>query len=155
MSEGAPVCRWVHQSTVLDVMPLDATILGFSNRWYGDAMKSATLYPVSNELSIRMITAPLFIATKFKAFKSRGKNDYFGSADLEDIISVIDGRETLLAEAQMQEPDLRKYLRVEATKLLLKPQFIDALPGHLLPDSVSQARVATVFRRLEELARLP
>jgi hypothetical protein len=33
-SEGAPLCRWVHGRTILDVMPLDEKILGFSNRWF-------------------------------------------------------------------------------------------------------------------------
>jgi hypothetical protein len=37
-SEGAPLCRWVHSGTILDVMPLDEKILGFSNRWYRAAM---------------------------------------------------------------------------------------------------------------------
>ena len=32
--EGAPMCRWIHRGTILDVMPLDEKILGFSNRWY-------------------------------------------------------------------------------------------------------------------------
>lgn len=30
-SEGAPICRWRQRKTILDVMPLDAKILGFSN----------------------------------------------------------------------------------------------------------------------------
>lgn len=41
-SDGAPLCRWVHQGTILDVMPLDEKILGFSNRWYSAAMQAAT-----------------------------------------------------------------------------------------------------------------
>jgi hypothetical protein len=28
--EGAPLCRWQHGDLILDVMPLDAKILGFS-----------------------------------------------------------------------------------------------------------------------------
>src|SRR3984885_1189015 len=32
-SEGAPICRWRLKKTILDVMPLDEKILGFSNRW--------------------------------------------------------------------------------------------------------------------------
>jgi hypothetical protein len=34
--EGAPLCRWQHGDLVLDVMSLDAKILGFSNRWYAE-----------------------------------------------------------------------------------------------------------------------
>jgi hypothetical protein len=40
-SENAPRCRWRQKTTVLDVMPLDATILGFSNSWYRPAMDHA------------------------------------------------------------------------------------------------------------------
>src|ERR1051326_7904984 len=30
ISEGAPICRWRQEKTILDVMPLDENILGFS-----------------------------------------------------------------------------------------------------------------------------
>jgi hypothetical protein len=40
-SEGAPICRWRQKKTILDVMPLDANILGFSNRWYKPALESS------------------------------------------------------------------------------------------------------------------
>jgi hypothetical protein len=39
--DGAPLCRCTHGSLTLDVMPLDAQVLGFSNRWYPDALRSA------------------------------------------------------------------------------------------------------------------
>jgi hypothetical protein len=39
--EGAPICRWRQKKTILDVMPLDEKILGFSNRWYKPALDSA------------------------------------------------------------------------------------------------------------------
>src|SRR5579884_3545889 len=32
--KGAPLCRWRHKQLILDVMPLDEKVLGFSNRWY-------------------------------------------------------------------------------------------------------------------------
>src|ERR1700676_3354505 len=89
-SEGAPLCRWVHQHTILDVMPLDEKILGFSNRWYKAAMKSSTTKRISPDLEIRMVTGPFFIATKLEAFRGRGKGDFLGSRDLEDLVSVVD-----------------------------------------------------------------
>ncbi|WP_156785488.1 MULTISPECIES: hypothetical protein [Cyanophyceae] len=30
----APLCRWLYQDLIVDIMPCDAKILGFSNRWY-------------------------------------------------------------------------------------------------------------------------
>ena len=62
--EGAPLCRWVHDRTTLDVMPLDEKIPGFSNRWYRDAIASAATHALSPGLEIRAVTAPLFVATK-------------------------------------------------------------------------------------------
>jgi hypothetical protein len=53
-SEGAPLCRWVHSGTILDVMPLDERILGFSNRWYRAAMEAATMHQLFRDLEIRV-----------------------------------------------------------------------------------------------------
>jgi len=52
-------------------MPLDEKILGFSNRWYRAAMRTAIIRRISSELEIRMISAPFFIATKLEAFMGR------------------------------------------------------------------------------------
>src|SRR5882757_1778971 len=70
-SEDAPLCRWVHSGTILDVMPLDEKILGFSNRWYRAAMETATTHQLFPDLKIRVVTAPYFLATKIEAFKGR------------------------------------------------------------------------------------
>jgi len=40
-SEGAPLCRWMIDGLLLDVMPTDPSLLGFSNRWYPEAMKAS------------------------------------------------------------------------------------------------------------------
>jgi hypothetical protein len=71
--EGAPMCRWVHGRTILDVMPLDAAILGFSNRWYKAAMESSETRTLSAGLEIRMITAPFFVGTSSKRSRAEVK----------------------------------------------------------------------------------
>ena len=151
-SEGAPLCRWVHSGTILDVMPLDEKILGFSNRWYRAAMEAATTHRLARNLDIRVVTAPYFLATKIEAFKGRGGRDFWASHDLEDLIFVIDGRSTIVDEAQTEKLMLREYLHAEITGLLATPEFIDALPGYLLPDAVSQERIRTVLHRLKAIA---
>ena len=92
ISEDAVICRWTLDNLILDVMPADSEILGFSNRWYNDAIDNAEKYQLTQELTINLITPQYFIATKLEAFEGRGNNDYFGSRDLEDIIAVINGR---------------------------------------------------------------
>ena len=148
---GAPICRWKHGEIRLDVMPLDAAILGFTNRWYEAAMQAAGRATLESSLQIRVVTPPYFVATKLEAFKGRGGGDYFESSDLEDLISVVDGRPELLAETRRAPDDLKRYIAAEMNTLLHEPHFIDALPGYLLPDAISQRRIRILLRRLQEL----
>jgi hypothetical protein len=152
--EGAPVCRWVRGGMILDIMPLDEKILGFSNRWYKAAMQASMTKKLRHDLEIRIVTAPYFVATKLEAFKGRGRGDFLGSHDLEDVVSVVDGRETLRAEVRDTGPELSEYVRREITNLLANPGFIDALPGFLLPDAASQSRIGIVLDRLHDLASI-
>lgn len=52
-------------------MPTDERILGFSNRWYKPAMENAQSVQLASNLTIRVVTAPLFLGTKLEAFKGR------------------------------------------------------------------------------------
>jgi hypothetical protein len=153
-SEDAPLCRWIRGSKILDVMPLDEKILGFSNRWYRATMRSATERRLAEDVEIRMVTAPFFVATKLEAFRGRGKGDFFGSHDLEDLVAVVDGRPALIAEAAAEGDELRSYIRTNISGLLAETGFIDALPTYLLPDAASQRRLGLVLRRLKELSAL-
>jgi hypothetical protein len=150
-SEGAPLCRWRSGKVILDVMPLDQEILGFSNRWYREAMHAAGVRMLEPSLQIRSVTAPFFLATKLEAFKGRGGRDYFTSHDLEDVLSVIDGRPELLDEVRATSDDLRAYLALEFNSLLQDSRFTDALPGHLPPDAASQSRIPMLLIRIVEL----
>jgi predicted nucleotidyltransferase len=149
-TEDAPICRWVSGDLILDLMPTDSSILGFSNAWYAAALENAQRIRI-DELEIRLITAPYFLATKLEALHGRGRNDFRGSHDLEDIVTVIDGRAELAGEVRLAQPDLKQYLRREFGTLLTNPEFVDALPGHLLPDTASQQRLSLVMKRMQQM----
>ncbi|HTZ81703.1 MAG TPA: hypothetical protein VMB66_00840 [Candidatus Acidoferrales bacterium] len=154
VSEGAPICRWRLKKTILDVMPLDEKILGFSNRWYKPAMDSAVVNELEPGLRVRVVTAVYFCVTKLEAFAGRGKHDYQSSHDLEDLMAVVDGRPELAEEIRSGPEDARAYIRAEFRKLLATPEFLDALPGYLLPDQASQARVSILLERLRKIETL-
>ncbi len=135
-------------------MPLDEKILGFSNRWYKSAMDSAQDLEIERGVRIRVVTAPYFCATKLEAFRGRGEGDYLASHDLEDLITVVDGRAELLDEVRLGSEDVRSYIESAIGQMLKDPQFIDALTGYLLPDAASQGRIEVVLARLKELSKL-
>lgn len=48
-TEGAPLCRWRHDDLIVDVMPIDEDVLGFSNRWYPSAIKTAQIVSIAGQ----------------------------------------------------------------------------------------------------------
>jgi hypothetical protein len=60
------ICRWIHERSgvLFDLMPVDAGVLGFGNRWYAAAVRTAQRVTLANGLVIRVVTAPAFVATK-------------------------------------------------------------------------------------------
>jgi len=150
-SEGAPLCRWVMEGVILDVMPTDSEILGFSNIWYATAMKEAVEIYLPNAKRIKVVTAPYFLATKLEAFAGRGNGDYLLSHDLEDLISVVDGRPEIIEEVRQTNEDVKTYLSEKFKLLLDDSRFVEALPGKVPGDESSQSRIPIIIERLEKL----
>jgi len=153
LSPEAPICRWVLQGVALDLMPSQPGILGFHNRWYPLAIETAAQIKL-NGMDIRLITAPVFVATKFEAFHGRGNNDYLGSHDLEDIITVVDGRPELQQEIDQADGELRRYIVAEFNALLEDRDFLMALAGHLPGDAASQARLPELISRMRAIGNM-
>src|SRR5688572_29947427 len=152
-TEGAPLCRWRYKDIVIDVMPIDAKALGFTNRWYRAAVESADTMTIADQ-TIRMVKPVYFVATKLEAFHGRGADDVTLSHDLEDIIAVIDGRAELVSEIANASADVRAYIVSEIRGLMSDDDFREAIPGFLLPDPASQARRALLEERLNAIAAL-
>jgi hypothetical protein len=144
------ICRWRHTASgvLFDLMPIDPAILGFSNRWYPEAARTATRVRLSDRVEIRRISAPAFVATKLEAFLDRGCGDFLSSHDLEDVLAVVDGRSSIVDELQTATPDLRQFVRETIGALLSQARFENYLPG-LLGDN---SRANVVMERLKGLA---
>ena len=153
-SADAPICRWRVGAVIVDVMPTLSEILGFSNRWYPLALATARRARLPSGTMIRLVSPPVFIATKFVAFDDRGHGDYLFSHDLSDLISVVDGRSELLDECRSAGRELRGYLTGCFRNLLESSAFREALPGHLPGDAASQERLPDLEGKLRQLANL-
>ena len=118
-SDSPVLCRWRHKPTglLLDVMPQDEDVLGFSNPWYQHAIGTAADRQLSSGIQIRAATPPSIIATKLAAWKGRGNGDMLASLDLHDILVLIDGRPELPEEISSETPDLRVYITAELAML--------------------------------------
>lgn len=140
-----------HETGVLfDLMPVDPHVLGFSNRWYAEAARTAESVSIGNGITIRRVSGPAFVATKLEAFAdpNRGANDFLASHDLEDVLNVVDGRPELIKELAAAPQPLRDAVRRSVTTLLQNPDFANALPG-LIADG---NRSGIVMERLGRMA---
>jgi hypothetical protein len=51
-SNGAPICRWIYQGIMVDVMPTNADFLGFSNLWYAEGIENRVVKTLPNGTEI-------------------------------------------------------------------------------------------------------
>ena len=149
-SGNAPVCAMQLGDLRVDFMPDDPQVLGFSNRWYGEALKTATNHDFSENFSIRLVSPPYFLATKLEAYKGRGKGDTLASHDIEDLLMLIDGRDSLIDEVSAAPEELRDYLAEEFSHLLKDANFEYAVSSQAKGNS---EREEILFERIEALAQ--
>ena len=135
-------------------MPTEEHILGFSNRWYPEAVASAASVPLPGGVAIKLISAPAFLATKLEAFSGRGKRDLLTSHDFEDIVNVLEGRPGVVEEVSRASTSLRAYLTAQFDGLSRDPRFPEALPGLVTFDEFYQARIESVRARVAAIASL-
>jgi hypothetical protein len=152
-TEGAPLCRWRHGKLIVDVMPVGEEVLGFSNRWYPAAIRSAQRLSIAGS-EVQLVTAVYFVATKLEAFRGRGAGDVTLSHDLEDIVAVVDGRPEIVEEIADAASEARTFIASRFSTLMANMEFREALAGFLLPDAASQARRPLLEERLNAIAAL-
>jgi len=151
--EGAPLCRWVLGHLTVDIMPTDGAHLGLNTTWFKEALSTATEQEIAHT-RLKLVSPAGFLATKYIAFLDRGKSDYYASQDLEDFVTVVDGRENIVAEVDQAPVEMRRFLIDAARTLTSTAEFDEALPGQLPSDSASQQRLSKLRTKLREIAAL-
>lgn len=106
---NSPLCRWLYEELVIDIMPCEDEILGFSNRWYPDGIRNAVEYTLPSRRKIKIFSPLYLLATKIEAHIGRGKSFRF-SKDVEDVIVLLDGYTTLEQDYNSAQPKLKVYI---------------------------------------------
>ena len=154
VSADAPICRWRIGAIEVDLMPTDEAVLGFSNRWYAEAAATAMRLTLPSGTAINLISAPAFLATKFEAFRTRGKADLLLSHDFEDIINVVEGRFSIVEEVDAGGAALRTYLSQQFASIIAAPDYTNVLPGLVAFDDLHSQRIERVRQRIAALAAM-
>ncbi|AOW58414.1 hypothetical protein BE843_09185 [Legionella pneumophila subsp. pneumophila] len=97
-------------------------------------------------------SAPYFLATKFEAFKTRGKMDFYASHDYEDIVSELDGHIEIVDEIKNANSTLQEYLIKSLREIMTSPSFKGAIPGHFSRyGSIANDRIEFLEQKLTSI----
>lgn len=107
---GTPLCRWRYRDISIDIMPCDESVLGFSNSWYKPGIANSIPYQLPRGREILIFSTPYLLASKIEAFIGRGGGSFYYSADIEDIISLLDGRSALEEEVEQADSPVKEFL---------------------------------------------
>jgi predicted nucleotidyltransferase len=150
--DSSVICRYKIQGITVDVMPTSANILGFTNKWYEEGTRNGTRARVDENIEIRIFTPVYFLASKFEAFKNRGRNDGRQSSDFEDIIYIFNDRSVVWEEIKTADHSVKDYL-INEIDLLLKNKYLDEWIGcHL--EYAEQRRIGFIIGSMKELVGL-
>lgn len=128
---------------IVDIMPTDSTILGFSNKWYAEGFNNAVPYTLDDETVILIFSLPYFLASKWEAHKSRG-GDLRTSRDFEDLVYIFEHCKNFDDQLLSGPDSVRQYLMQELFPLLDHPAFEEGLYSHLENGANAEKLIAKI-----------
>lgn len=137
-SNSNVICRYQYHDIIIDVMPEDSQILGFTNSWYKEGLKNTLMIKLDEEVVILILDLEYFLAAKFEALNSfRHGTDFRFNSDFEDIIYVFDNRLNILEELQAKENLAMAYIKNEVKSLLSRLNIEEEITSNLEPSNSS------------------
>lgn len=147
-TQGAPLCRWIYNHIIVDVMPIDDEILGFSNQWYKGGVENKVTKRLPDGSDIFIFPVPYYLGAKFEAMLSRGGNDLRTSHDFEDIIYILDNTTDIAEQISQADDSLKIYLSNQFKALLANINIEEAIECALPRGAEERAKyILGIFRQ--------
>lgn len=152
---GALAHRWRSlQDDIFDLVPVGNVLGATGQGWDVRALESANAIQLDESLSIRIPSAPAFLALKWAAFVDRGSADPLASDDLEDILALIASRASIVSEVATAHPGVRAFVVLKFTTLSTNPSLEDLLAGYLNGAMDPSSAMDIARKRLHAIAAL-
>ncbi|MDZ7630295.1 MAG: hypothetical protein U5K74_02760 [Gemmatimonadaceae bacterium] len=85
-------------------------------------------------LDVQIASATAFLAMKWEAFAGRGAADPMSSHDLEDLITIVAGRDGIVDDVNAAPDEVRHFIH-EQTAAFLAAEWAPAILEGNLPDA--------------------
>ncbi|MEM6801729.1 MAG: hypothetical protein AAF696_10035 [Bacteroidota bacterium] len=144
---------WKYENLFVNLLPMFTETLGYTNRWYEEAVFHASTYNLPNGTSIKLFPPAYYLAAKIEAYHQRGKDDIRMSEDFEDIIYLLGSRLEILEEIGNAFHEVRKFIR-EAFLELLQDYDLEEGICYALPDGTDVEAVERIVHIMREATQL-
>lgn len=144
------VCRFRYEDVLVDVMSTEAVGWAPANRWFAlgfDLSFSKTL----DDVDIKLLPLPYFLATKFDAFFDRGVDDLWVSTDFEDIVYLFNYCTDIVEQINLADKKVKDYLSSCAEKISGNQTFHEAIIGNLYHEA-QEERFLMIINKLKQIA---
>ena len=147
-SQETVMCRYSYHSILIDVMSTQEVGWAPANPWFKAGFSQPEIRNI-DEVAIRILPLPYYLASKFTAFRNRG-TDPRTSPDFEDIVYILDNRTTLITDILHAETEVKTFLVAELTAILQDSGRQEALLSHLEPATQTR-RFAMLNQKLKAI----
>jgi hypothetical protein len=152
-TKGAPICRWIYKDILVDVMPSDSDVLGFSNKWYDEGIENKISKTLPNGTEVFVFPPEYYLAAKFEAHKGRGGDDLRQSHDFEDIIYILDNCSELLESITNANESVKAYLKAECSNLLKNDGLTEGIES-ALPYGSEELATEIIMELIQNIANI-
>jgi len=129
-AEDSVMCRFRLEDKKVDVMSTQEVGWAPANRWFKKGFENSFPLPL-DDITIRLMPFPYFLATKFEAFRSRGRRDPRMSHDFEDIVYLLNYTSYFPEAIQSAEEEVKMYLVVCLNEILNDSALQEAVISHM------------------------
>lgn len=150
-AEDDVICRFRYDDVKVDVMNTKAIGWAPANPWFAHGFDNRLSIEIDGQ-HIYIIPLPYFLATKFAAYNSRGKNEPRTSHDFEDIVYVIDNRIDLKEQILSAKKDVKPFLKSEFESMLNDKVKLEAISGNLFYET-RERRYTMITDKLKEIVK--
>jgi predicted nucleotidyltransferase len=143
------ICRFIYDDVKVDVMNTKAIGWAPANPWFAPGYLVKQAEPIDEQI-IHILPLPYFFASKFTAYRSRGRNEPRASHDFEDIVYILDNCTDIVDQLILMPGDVKPFLKEELQAILIDEVMQEAVSGNLFYEN-REARFQKIIENIKKI----
>ena len=148
-SEEDVICRFLYEDLKIDVMSTQSVGWAPSNPWFKKGFDKSIEVNLE-DIIIKVLPLPYFLATKMEAFLDRGINDIYASHDLEDIVYLFNYTTDIDTQILASDTDIKLSLAKHLKLLTENRTIMNAIRGNLYYEQADE-RMEIINERFQNI----